>query len=511
VISNGLPPGTTLELVPVHNAFVCAANPLFPLCSILTPTGVCEGAGGSLSGEVSCAVSTVEMTITGTGSFAFFNRTIAIPINWETHSGPRTPFNPIQTFATEMVLMGGAIFGDPDFDTLKLRAGSAFSLPDTGPGETTLTQLPGTDWNVYSFFDVAYEIEFVGAFGSVLENLSGISPGTLRIRTGSKPVQAFAIAPGGPSGLASEFIYINIGGFQTAIGAGPKSSLGPGDAIDGFSDDKGLTEFSLRFSVDAASVGAPLAPTGVGPNVFDQGAAGNQQAAGDAFVSTEAFSRAGIIAGFPPSPGLFNNALVINQSPTYVNSFELLPVASPGAPLGIVPLDDVVGGGSPTSLLTDLYFTLDAASPALTGAYAGFSTPSGADIFFDPTPDDLLGVAGDETLFASAIALGLLTGDEIDGLVVFDDDDDGVFGGTDQVLFSLAAGSPTLILLGASPADVLSITFGGVIGVYGTATEFGLDVDDELNMLELPEPGLGLQLALGVAFLVGVGRRRMRR
>jgi hypothetical protein len=246
--------------------------------------------------------------------------------------------------------------------------------------------------------------------------------------------------------------------------------------------------------------------------VFDQGAAGNQQAAGDAFVSTEAFSRAGIIAGFPPSPGLFNNALVINQSPSYVKDFELLPVASPGVPLLAVPLDDVVGGGPvPTSLLTDLYFTLDAASPALTGAYAGFSTPSGADIFFDPTPDDLLGVAGDETLFASAIALGLLTGDEIDGLVVFDDDDDGVFGGTDQVLFSLAAGSPTLILLGASPADVLSITFGGVIGVYATATEFGLDVDDELNMLELPEPGLGLQLALGVAFLVGVGRRRMRR
>ncbi|MCZ6783499.1 MAG: PEP-CTERM sorting domain-containing protein, partial [Proteobacteria bacterium] len=132
--------------------------------------------------------------------------------------------------------------------------------------------------------------------------------------------------------------------------------------------------------------------------------------------------------------------------------------------------------------------------------------------------DIVLGVGGDETLFASAAALMLVAGDEIDALVVFDDDGDGVFSGTDQVLFSLAAGSPTLIVLGASPADVLSITFGGVLGVFATAAELGLDPDDELNMLELvplvggdagatilvkvPEPSTTLLLTTA---LLGVG------
>ncbi len=101
---------------------------------------------------------------------------------------------------------------------------------------------------------------------------------------------------------------------------------------------------------------------------------------------------------------------------------------------------------------------------------------------------------------------------------MFDDDDDGVFSGTDQVLFSLAAGSPSLIVLGASPADVLSKTFGGVLGVFATAADLGLDpLLDELDMLELvplvggdagetidakvPEPTTVLLLAIGLAGL----------
>lgn len=36
-------------------------------------------------------------------------------------------------------------------------------------------------------------------------------------------------------------------------------------------------------------------------------------------------------------------------------------------------------------------------------------------------------------------------------------------------------------------------------------------IDVDLDAIDLPEPGLGLQLAVGVAFLAGVGRRRTRR
>ena len=55
--------------------------------------------------------------------------------------------------------------------------------------------------------------------------------------------QTFSVAPGGPSGLASEFIYENIGGVPTPVACGPACGLGPGDVIDGFSDDKDLIEF----------------------------------------------------------------------------------------------------------------------------------------------------------------------------------------------------------------------------------------------------------------------------
>ena len=65
----------------------------------------------------------------------------------------------------------GAIFGDPDFDLIQIRAGTNFGLPS--PGATTLTELPGGDFQVDSFFDVFYEIEFVGEPGSDLEGFAG--------------------------------------------------------------------------------------------------------------------------------------------------------------------------------------------------------------------------------------------------------------------------------------------------------------------------------------------------
>ncbi|MFH1109777.1 MAG: hypothetical protein V1790_11360 [Planctomycetota bacterium] len=56
-------------------------------------------------------------------------------------------------------------------------------------------------------------------------------------------------------------------------------------------------------------------------------------------------------------------------------------------------------------------------------------------------------------LFASALDLGLRQGDDIDGLVVFDTNADGIFNGTDQVIFSLTRNSPSLATLpGASTA-----------------------------------------------------------
>jgi hypothetical protein len=94
----------------------------------------------------------------------------------------------VQSFDTEMVALQGDLFGDPDFCTLSIRAGSDFALPPS-PGHTVLTNIGGDNWSVDSFFDVSYEITFQGCPGSVLEGFGGTSPGQVQMRAGEPQVQ----------------------------------------------------------------------------------------------------------------------------------------------------------------------------------------------------------------------------------------------------------------------------------------------------------------------------------
>ncbi len=179
-IIEGLPPGTTIELDPIHTDFFCPSTPS-ALCSMPLLPGECETAGGSLGGNGDCFESTLDLTVTGTGDLTGFNRHIAVPVSCEVHTGPRTPGDPVQTFANDMYRLQGELFGDPDFCTFRVLGGTDFGLP--GPGETTLTQLPTGDFAVDSFFDITYQIEFEGCPGSVLTDYSGTTTATLRMRT----------------------------------------------------------------------------------------------------------------------------------------------------------------------------------------------------------------------------------------------------------------------------------------------------------------------------------------
>ena len=132
--------------------------------------------------------------MTGTGALAGFNREILLRVGSEVHTGPRNPGDPIQDFDTEMVGLAGQIFGDPDFDLLQVRAGREHGLP-ASMGRTVLTLGPGGNWNVDSFFDISYAIEFQGAPGSLLEGLSGSTSGALRMQAG---VESGGCAPLGP-------------------------------------------------------------------------------------------------------------------------------------------------------------------------------------------------------------------------------------------------------------------------------------------------------------------------
>jgi hypothetical protein len=181
-IIDGLPPGTTIEMEEVLASFSCPA--IGTVCSFVPPIpGVdCDQPGGSLGGEQECATATLAMNLTGTGTLAGYARALNLPVGFESHSGPRTPGMPVQSFPTDMFRFFGQITGDPDFDLLRITAGTDFGLPS--PGHTTLTQLPGGTWAVDSFFDITYRIDFVGAPGGPLAGRSGSTTGTIRLATG---------------------------------------------------------------------------------------------------------------------------------------------------------------------------------------------------------------------------------------------------------------------------------------------------------------------------------------
>jgi len=165
-IIDGLPPGTEINSEGVIDNFIN---------KISVP-------GGSLGGEVVHFDAILQLQMTGTGALAGFNRFIGIPISSEWHIGPRTPGDPVQLFPTDWAAMQGQIFGDPDFDQLLITAGTSFGLPS--PGVMTLTDLGGGVFNVESFFDVTYRIDFAGAPGSAIDGLAGSTIATIRVQQG---------------------------------------------------------------------------------------------------------------------------------------------------------------------------------------------------------------------------------------------------------------------------------------------------------------------------------------
>ena len=183
LILDGLPPGTTIELQPIYRNFICADSSGY--CSVAIPPGVCESGGGGLGGNANCYENTIEFQATGTGALTGFSRTLSLPALSEVHTSPRTPGNSVQTFDTEMISLQADLFGDPDFDVLRIRAGSSFGLPS--PGGTTLVQKHSGNWNVDSFFDVTYQVEFQGAPGSSLEGMAGTTTAQSRLAAGTNP------------------------------------------------------------------------------------------------------------------------------------------------------------------------------------------------------------------------------------------------------------------------------------------------------------------------------------
>jgi hypothetical protein len=180
-IIDGLPPGTTIEMEGILMNFICC-GPCDGMCSLPMAPGQCEMIGGSLGGHGHCYEATLDLTVTGTGSLQGFNRHLAVPVFGEVHSGMRNPGDPVQAFPVDLYRFQGELFGDPDFCTLRITGGTDFGLPS--PGHTTLTDIGGGLYNIDSFFDITYQIEFEGCPASVLEDYMGTTTETIRMETG---------------------------------------------------------------------------------------------------------------------------------------------------------------------------------------------------------------------------------------------------------------------------------------------------------------------------------------
>lgn len=286
----------------------------------------------------------------------------------------------------------------------------------------------------------------------------------------------------------------------------PAANLGllfPADDVDGLSlgaADVGLYDtFVAIFSVDREAVGAVppdpnLVALGYPFNVQDQ--ASKNQAASDAFMSLSLFDRFGPITPLRESSGQargYNNTLVINGGDAGGVDFRLSPgtlspsLANPPS----IPQSNLNGGGgtqAPTPLArfgaphavrqpyVQVFFSLAAGSPSLPMLPG---TGSGADIYVDTDPNTPAG----QLLYVEPAVLGLLPTDDIDALIVFEDGLPGFASGADQILFSLAPGSPTL-LGGFSPGDVFSSEGFGLFELYSAADRLGLAFTDNLNMLD---------------------------
>ncbi len=186
IISNGLPAGSQININAVW----------------LAPTVSAEQPGGTLGGTKTAGGGPLmQWTMQGTGALAAYNRILVMPsqpptgiasfpdpafnvtgASYEVHAAPRTAFAPVQNYTTDLMRMFSQIAGgDPDFDLLRLVAGTDYGMPS--PGQTKLTQL-GPVWNVESFFDIAYRIDFVGKPGGTFSGMSGSSTAISRFQIG---------------------------------------------------------------------------------------------------------------------------------------------------------------------------------------------------------------------------------------------------------------------------------------------------------------------------------------
>lgn len=159
MILDGLPPGDTIEIIAKMFEF---ANPFD-----------CGGGTGILGGERICVDVTIPLTMTGTGGMTgFFWETVLYGF-MEINTAPRVPGN--DSFDAVLWHLESSHVADLHFDHLDVSMGDGLGFPS--PGHVDLNQMPGGDFNVESFFDITWRINFTGAPTGSLSGLGGTTIG----------------------------------------------------------------------------------------------------------------------------------------------------------------------------------------------------------------------------------------------------------------------------------------------------------------------------------------------
>lgn len=329
--------------------------------------------------------------------------------------------------------------------------------------------------------------------------------------------QTFSVSPGpggpgtpSPSGLAPDDLF-TLGPLVTAPGAGP---VLPGD---------------LFVNVDAISFGYFGVPQSFLDLVFSVGGFEYSvtPASGGAAATDVAFQAAGGVGGPGDqaadiffSSGAGGNSLVFdgdgiaNPTTTVPDIGLIEPFSTPG--------DDVDAYDRRSGIDEDpVFFSVD---PLSLGLPPGFADPS--DIYlssfipgYDFMPPASLYAAGLGPVGVAG-SLQLVSGDNVDALVVLDDGDlmfldPGGAGPADMVLFSLSPSAPSFTTagspyFGASPADILFADSAGTAGVLAVPGPLGLTASDDINALDIvvPEPSTSVLFLIGLAGMLTAFQRR---
>lgn len=271
------------------------------------------------------------------------------------------------------------------------------------------------------------------------------------------------LALGSPPGPPPPTVVLGFASYGLVLGEELDAYSNGGDILCPNGDP---TCFNIiTFSVDRLATGLPGSPVAV--------EVGGNGAAGDVF--TVKISGTGVTV----SP-----VALLNDAPD--NELTI----GPPAESSIDALGTSRGAGPP------LYFSIDPA--AVPGAAARWGMPglSAADLLLGPGPVP--------SVFATAAAMGLTPGDDIDGVAINDRVNIGVYDpGIDLVNITLAPGSPSLVGLGASPGDIIEVS-PGPLGVFYTTGQMKLAPTDDMDALSMLDPPLGEPIpALGAWGLPG--------